>query len=147
MRALLQRVSEAKVTVDGITIGQIGHGLLIFVAVHQTDDVAQAEKLASKALRLRIFPDEQAKMNLSVIDVAGELLIVSQFTLYGETAKGNRPSYSQAASPEKAVKLYEMFVTLCRQSGLKVATGQFQAHMKVHLVNDGPVTLLCEAES
>lgn len=147
MRALLQRVSEAKVTVDGIAIGQIGPGLLIFVAVHQADGAAQAEKLASKALRLRIFPDEQAKMNLSVTDVAGELLIVSQFTLYGETAKGNRPSYSQAAAPEKAAMLYEMFVDFCRQSGLKVATGQFQAHMKVHLVNDGPVTLLCEAES
>jgi D-tyrosyl-tRNA(Tyr) deacylase len=147
MRALLQRVSEAKVTVDGITIGQIGPGLLVFIGIHENDDVAQAEKLARKILRLRIFPDEEGKMNLSVADTAGELLIVSQFTLYGETAKGNRPSYSQAASPKKASTLYEMLVSLCRQSGLKVATGKFQAHMKVHLVNDGPVTLLCEAGS
>lgn len=147
MRALLQRVSEAKVTVDGITIGQIRHGLLVFLAVHEKDSADQAEKLAGKILRLRIFPDEQGKMNLSVTDTTGELLIVSQFTLYGETAKGNRPSYSQAAPPEKAAGLYEMLVDFCRQSGLKVETGKFQAHMKVHLVNDGPVTLLCEAES
>ncbi|HXE12546.1 MAG TPA: D-aminoacyl-tRNA deacylase [Bryobacteraceae bacterium] len=147
MRALLQRVSEARVTVDGVTIGQIGRGLLVFIAVHESDRVVQAEKLAGKIVRLRIFPDEQEKMNLSVADVCGELLIVSQFTLYGETAKGNRPSYSKAAPPEKALALYEMFVSLCRQSGLKVATGQFQAQMMVHLVNDGPVTLFCEAES
>ena len=147
MRALLQRVSEAKVTVDGITIGQIRHGLLVFLAVHEKDSTDQAEKLAGKILRLRIFRDEQGKMNLSVTDTTGELLIVSQFTLYGETAKGNRPSYSQAAPPEKAAGLYEMLVDFCRQSGLKVETGKFQAHMKVHLVNDGPVTLLCEAES
>lgn len=147
MRALLQRVSEAKVTVDGVTIGQIDRGLLVFVAVREKDSATQAEKLAAKILRLRIFPDEQGKMNLSVGDISGELLIVSQFTLYGETAKGNRPSYSQAAAPEKAIALYELLVSLCRQSGLKVATGQFRAHMKIHLVNDGPVTLLCEAES
>ena len=147
MRALLQRVSEAKVTVDGITIGQIGRGLVVFVGVHENDDIVQAEKLARKILRLRIFPDERGKMNLSVADTAADLLIVSQFTLYGETAKGNRPSYSQAAAPEKAIALYEMLVSLCRQSGLKVATGKFQAHMQVQLVNDGPVTLLCETES
>jgi D-tyrosyl-tRNA(Tyr) deacylase len=147
MRALLQRVSEARVTVDGITIGQIGRGLIFFFAVHENDGVVQAEKLAGKIVRLRVFPDEQEKMNLSVADVGGELLIVSQFTLYGETTKGNRPSYSKAASPERAMALYEMFVSLCRQTGLKVATGQFQAQMMVHLVNDGPVTLFCEAES
>lgn len=147
MRALLQRVLEAKVTVDLETVGAIGKGLVVFLAIHGNDGYPQAERLAQKILHLRIFPDEQEKMNLNVFDVHGEILIVSQFTLYAETSKGHRPSYSNAARPEEARRLYDAFVDICRKSGVPVATGTFQAHMKVHLVNDGPVTLLCEAES
>jgi D-aminoacyl-tRNA deacylase len=147
MRALLQKVSEAKVVVDAETIGSINSGLLVLLAVHKRDTEAEAERLARKILRLRIFSDEQGKMNLSIIDVKGEILIVSQFTLYGETDKGSRPSYSQAAPPDQALRLYESFVNICHNTNLKVATGRFQASMQVHLVNNGPVTLLCEAES
>ncbi len=147
MRALLQKVSEAKVVVDGETTGSISTGLLVLLAVHKQDTEVQAERLADKVLQLRIFPDERGKMNLSVADVKGEILIVSQFTLYGDTRKGTRPSYSDAAPPEQALRLYEKFVTLCHNTKLKVATGRFQASMQVHLVNDGPVTLLCEVES
>lgn len=147
MRTLLQRVSEAKVTVDAQMVGEIGKGLVVFLAIHGEDGHAEAERLAQKVLHLRIFADEQEKMNLSVLDVHGEILIVSQFTLYAETRKGHRPSYSKAAPPEQARRLYDAFVEICRKAGLPVATGIFQAHMKVYLVNDGPVTLLCEAES
>ncbi|MFZ0589548.1 MAG: D-aminoacyl-tRNA deacylase [Bryobacteraceae bacterium] len=147
MRALLQRVSEAKVVVDGETTGSVKAGLLVLLAVHEQDTEVQAERLAEKILHLRIFPDERGKMNLSVVDVKGEILIVSQFTLYGDTSKGTRPSYSHAAPPEQALRLYETFVTICHNTKLKVATGRFQASMQVHLVNDGPVTLLCEVES
>jgi D-aminoacyl-tRNA deacylase len=146
MRALVQRVASASVVVNGKIASQIGKGLLVFVGVRHDDTTERAEKLADKVTRLRIFPDEAGKMNLSVSDVGGELMIVSQFTLYGDTAKGNRPSYSDAANPEAAQYLYEHFVSHCR-SKLPVATGIFQAHMEVHLVNDGPVTLMCYAES
>jgi D-aminoacyl-tRNA deacylase len=147
MRAILQRVSEAKVVIDGETAGSVTTGLLILLAVHKRDTEIHAEKLASKILRLRVFPDEHGKMNLSVMDVKGEILIVSQFTLYGDTSKGTRPSYSEAAPPEHALHLYETFVTICHNTKLKVATGRFQTSMQVHLVNNGPVTLLCEVES
>jgi D-aminoacyl-tRNA deacylase len=145
MRALVQRVSSASVTVDGRIVGQIGTGLLVFVAVTHTDTDAHADKLARKVMHLRVFPDEGGKMNRDVSEVAGELLIVSQFTLYGDTSKGNRPSFIEAARPELAERLYEHFVKVC-QSSVPVATGVFQSHMEVALVNDGPVTLMCYAE-
>jgi D-tyrosyl-tRNA(Tyr) deacylase len=146
MRAVVQRVSQAHVSVNGCIAGAIGVGLLIFVAVHRDDSEEHAIRLASKILRLRIFPDSAGKMNLSASDVKADLLIVSQFTLYGNTQKGNRPSYGEAAPPDKALHIYKRFIDECVKSGLKIETGQFQAHMDVHLVNDGPVTLLCDTE-
>ncbi len=143
MRALIQRVSEASVTVDDKVVGQIGSGVLVFLGVGREDNNLQAEQLARKVTQLRIFPDQEGRMNRNVADVSGEMLIVSQFTLYGDTRKGNRPSYSEAARPEAAKELYEYFVNVCRNRGIHVSTGVFQAHMKVHLVNDGPVTLMC----
>lgn len=147
MRALVQRVSEASVTVDGLVTGQIGTGLLIFVGVRYDDTPPRAEQLAQKVISLRVFPDAEGKMNRSLFDVSGELLVVSQFTLYGDTRKGNRPSYSEAAGRDLAEQLYEHFVRHCRDSGLPVSTGVFQAHMEVRLVNNGPVTLMCYSES
>ena len=146
MRALVQRVSEASVLVDSSTVGQIQKGLLIFLGIRQDDTEAQAEQLATKIGQLRIFPDADGKMNLSLHDISGEMLIVSQFTLYGDTRKGNRPSYLDAAKPEKALALYECFIEKCRSRGFPVATGVFQAHMEVRLINDGPVTIWCDTE-
>ena len=146
MRALVQRVSEASVLVDSSTVGQIQKGLLIFLGIRQDDTEAQAEQLAIKIGQLRIFPDSDGKMNLSLHDISGEMLIVSQFTLYGDTRKGNRPSYLDAAKPEKALALYECFIEKCRSRGFPVATGVFQAHMEVRLINDGPVTIWCDTE-
>jgi len=146
MRALVQRVSEASVLVDSSTVGQIQKGLLIFLGIRQEDTEAQAEQLATKIGQLRIFPDAAGKMNLSLRDISGEMLIVSQFTLYGDTRKGNRPSYLDAAKPEKALALYECFIEKCRSRGFPVATGVFQAHMEVRLINDGPVTIWCDTE-
>jgi D-aminoacyl-tRNA deacylase len=146
MRALVQRVSEASVLVDSSTVGQIQKGLLIFLGIRQEDTEAQAEQLATKIGQLRIFPDAAGKMNLSLRDISGEMLIVSQFTLYGDIRKGNRPSYLEAANPEKALALYECFIEKCRSRGFPVATGVFQAHMEVRLINDGPVTIWCDTE-
>jgi D-tyrosyl-tRNA(Tyr) deacylase len=146
MRALVQRVSEASVLVDSSTVGQIQKGLLIFLGIRQDDTEAQAEQLATKIALLRIFPDSDGKMNLSLRDISGEMLIVSQFTLYGDTRKGNRPSYLDAAKPEKALALYECFIEKCRSKGFSVATGVFQAHMEVQLINEGPVTIWCDTE-
>jgi D-aminoacyl-tRNA deacylase len=145
--ALVQRVQNARVTANGAVTGQIGTGILVFLGITHTDTKAEAEQLAKKVTRLRIFPDSESKMNLSLIDICGELLAVSQFTLYGDARKGNRPSYSEAARPEVAQPLYEHFLVSCRNNGIKVQTGIFQAHMMVELINDGPVTLLCEAKS
>lgn len=147
MRALVQRVSEASVLVDGSVIGQIGKGLLVLLGIHQHDTDAQAEQLAKKVIQLRIFPDEKDKMNRSVKEISGGVLVVPQFTLYGDTRKGDRPSYSEAAPPDTARRLYEYFVSICRESGAIVETGVFQAHMSVRLVNDGPVTLMCYSKS
>ena len=147
MRALVQRVSEASVTVNGSVTGQIGRGLLVFVGVRRDDTRLRAEQLAQKVISLRIFPDQAGKMNRSLLEVSGELLVVSQFTLYGDTMKGNRPSYSEAAARELAEELYDYFIVQCRSKGVPVATGIFQAHMEVRLVNDGPVTLMCYSES
>jgi D-tyrosyl-tRNA(Tyr) deacylase len=147
MRALLQRVLRAQVTVDGKCVGQIGPGLVVLLGIRRSDTVQEAAWLARKVASLRVFQDEQGKMNLSVAENGGHLLIVSQFTLYGDTRKGNRPSYSEAAPPETARALYDRFVEHCRLlPGIIVQTGVFQAHMEVELVNDGPVTVLCQTE-
>ena len=147
MRAVVQRVVEAQVSIEGRIVGEIGPGLLVFLGIHRNDSELQAQKLSEKILRLRIFDDSEGRMNLDLLATRGELLIVSQFTLYGDTAKGNRPSYSNAAPAPKALELYESFINYCRNRCTTVQTGQFQADMKVHLINDGPVTLLCDAES
>ena len=146
MRALIQRVSEAQVSVAGTVVGKIGAGLAVLLGIKRGDTTADAEHLAGKVARLRIFSDNEGKMNRSVLDIGGGLLIVSQFTLYADTKKGNRPSYSDAERPELANILYEHFIEACRKTGCRVATGLFQAHMELKLVNDGPVTLLCRSE-
>jgi D-tyrosyl-tRNA(Tyr) deacylase len=145
MRAVLQRVSEARVRVGGEIVGEIARGLLVLIGVGQGDGEADARFLAEKAAGLRIFEDAQGKMNLSVEDVAGAVLVVSQFTLYGDCRQGRRPGFSAAAPPERADALYQQFVQCLRQRGLPVATGVFQAEMAVELVNDGPVTLLLDS--
>lgn len=146
MRALLQRVREARVEVEGAVTGAIGPGLLILLGVAREDSDAAAAYLAAKVANLRVFSDAAGKMNLSVLDVAGGALVVSQFTLYGDTRKGRRPSFDQAAPPAEANRLYEAFVAELRRLGVaRVETGVFQADMQVHLINDGPVTILCEA--
>ena len=144
MRAVIQRVAEARVSVGQEIVSRIGPGLCIFLGIAVNDSEKDAESLASKIGSLRIFEDERGKMNRSVRDTRGDLLVVSQFTLYGDCRKGNRPSFSAAAAPEPAKRLYDDFVQRLRQTGLKVATGEFRATMKVALVNDGPVTLILE---
>lgn len=144
MRAVLQRVSRAKVTVDGEITGAIGQGLLVLLGVGTGDIAADATYLLDKIVNLRIFNDEDGKMNRSVIDVSGGLLVVSQFTLYADTRKGRRPSYIGAAPPEDANRLYEFFVESAR-GHVRVATGRFQAMMDVELVNDGPVTIILDS--
>jgi len=144
MRLVIQRVSEARVDVDGSTVGRIDHGLLVLVGAHVDDEPISAEKLAKKTAKLRIFPDDEGKMNKSVVDIGGNVLAVSQFTLYGEARKGNRPSFTDAARPEQAEPLFDHYVDTLRGYVENVATGQFGAMMDVHLVNDGPVTLILE---
>ena len=146
MRAVVQRVTSASVTVDGRVAGEIGAGLLILLGVGRTDNTESASYLAEKIANLRIFSDEAGKMNLSLLDIGGSALVVSQFTLYGDTRGGRRPSYIQAAPPEEANRLYEEFVRSMRALGVTVETGVFQAHMQVELVNDGPVTILLDSE-
>lgn len=141
MRVLLQRVSEASVTVEGDVIGEIGAGLLILVCAMQGDTEAEADRLAAKIGKLRIFKDDAGKMNLSVKDSGNAALVVSQFTLSADTSRGNRPGFSQAAPPAEGERLYEYFADRLRQEGLDVATGKFGADMKVRLLNDGPVTI------
>ena len=145
MRAVVQRVSSARVEVEGQVSGQIGRGLLVLVAVRQGDTSRDAAWLAEKILKLRLFGDAEGKMNLSVDEVGGEVLAVSQFTLYGDCRRGRRPSYSEAAPPETAQALYEEFVRNLVASGTHVQQGVFQAHMEVQLVNDGPVTVLVDS--
>ena len=141
MLAVVQRVSEARVVVEGAVIGEIGPGLMVLVCAERGDSEAQADKLLAKMLKLRIFSDEAGKMNRSVQDVQGGLLLVSQFTLVADTSGGNRPSFTNAAPPEEGRRLYDYFVAQARASHPVVQTGQFAADMKVHLVNDGPVTI------
>jgi D-aminoacyl-tRNA deacylase len=145
MRAVIQRVSAARVTAAGSVLGEIGPGLLALLGIAKPDTAADAEFLAGKILHLRVFSDEAGKMNRSLLDTGGALLVVSQFTLYGDCRKGRRPSFDDAAPAEQARPVYEHFLEVARRSGLRVETGLFQAHMEVSLVNDGPVTLLVES--
>ncbi|NLO35092.1 MAG: D-tyrosyl-tRNA(Tyr) deacylase [Clostridiaceae bacterium] len=147
MKALVQRVNQAVVTLTGSQeiLSGIGPGLLVFLGVTHTDSDADAAWLAAKVARLRVFEDDQGKMNRSVQDIQGAVLVVSQFTLYGDTRRGNRPGFDQAARPEQAEPRYESFVAALRRTGLAVATGRFAADMQVALTNDGPVTLLLES--
>jgi len=145
MRAVIQRVSEASVRVDGEVIGKIGRGLVVLLGIAADDTQTDAEYLSEKIVGLRIFPDEAGKFAFSVQDVQGEVLVVSQFTLYGDCRKGRRPSFSDAAGVDTALPLYEYFVTCVKQQQVPVATGRFQATMAVQLVNDGPVTLILES--
>lgn len=145
VRAVVQRVSEASVRVDGQVVGAIGRGLVVLVGVGSGDGEEDASYLADKVLNLRVFPDDAGQMNRSVVDVSGGLLVVSQFTLMGDVRRGRRPSYSDAAPPDEANRLYERFVAGLRPSGLEVATGVFRAMMEVALVNQGPVTILLDS--
>jgi len=145
MRGLIQRVAEARVEVESEVVGAIGRGVLLFVGVGREDTETDAEWLAAKVADLRIFEDEAGKLNCSVTETSGEVLAVSQFTLYGDARKGRRPSFTEAAAPEDAERLYLRCVGELRERGLTVATGRFRAHMKVALVNDGPVTIWLES--
>lgn len=145
MRAVVQRVSSSKVTVNGEVTGEIKKGLLVLLGVTHEDTSKDVDYIIDKVLNLRIFEDENEKMNLSLKDVQGELLVVSQFTLYGDCRKGRRPSFSSAAKPEVATKLYEEFIEKSRNEGIVTQTGRFGTHMMVDLTNDGPVTILLES--
>lgn len=145
MRAVIQRVSQAKVKVSGNTVGEIGRGLLVFLGVGKEDTPADVEYLLEKIVNMRIFEDEGGKFNRSLVEVAGELLVVSQFTLYADCRQGRRPSFSAAAPAEWARSLYELFLEKARQKGLSVSSGIFQARMEVELTNEGPVTILLDS--
>lgn len=146
MRAVVQRVKEARVEIEGKVVGAISKGVLIFLGVGEKDTAKECEYLANKIINLRIFPDADDLMNLSLMDVKGDVLVVSQFTLWGDCRKGRRPSFIEAARPEKAIPLYEKFIELIKEQNIKVATGKFQEMMDVHLVNDGPVTILIDSD-
>ena len=146
MRAVVQRVKRAKVEVRGGIVGEIGGGLLVFLGVEEGDTEKASEYLANKIAHLRIFSDDQGLMNLSLVETGGEAMVVSQFTLLGDCHKGRRPSFAKAALPDEARALYQSFISLLRGKGVKVATGEFQEMMEVHLVNDGPVTLLMDSK-
>jgi len=145
MRAVIQRVTQSSVVVDDATIGEIGQGLLVLLGVEKNDSTVDLKYTLEKTIGLRVFEDNQGKMNLSLLDVSGQLLVVSQFTLLGDVIKGRRPSFIKAAAPEVANRLYEEFVSMARDKGIDVQTGVFQADMAVHLVNDGPVTILIDS--
>jgi len=146
MRAVVQRVTKSSVAVDGNITGKIGPGLLVLLGVNKQDTTAEADYLAEKIANLRIFEDRAGRMNRSLLDIGGEMLVVSQFTLYGDCRKGRRPSFVDAAGPEQANSLYEFFVEEVRRKGITVATGQFRSMMAVSLINDGPVTLIVESK-
>ena len=145
MRALIQRVTEASVSIDDAEVGSIKAGLVVLLGVAEGDDDADARYLVDKIANMRIFADEQGRFNLSAPDIGGELLVVSQFTLYADTRRGRRPDFTRAAGPNEAEQLYERAVEMFREKGLQVATGRFQAYMQVHLVNDGPVTIMVDS--
>lgn len=144
MKIILQRVTYGSVTVDNKTIGEINQGFVLLFGVGKNDDTEKAEFLADKCLNLRVFSDEQGKMNKSILDIKGEILVISQFTLYGDTKKGRRPSFTEAGSPKDAEELYQFFVQVLKKSNLKIETGIFGADMKVKIHNDGPVTFILE---
>ncbi len=144
MKALIQRVKSASVTIDGLLYSKIGQGLLVFLGVEKGDDKLNAEKLADKLSKLRIFEDENEKMNHSILDIEGEMLIVSQFTLCGDCKKGTRPSFDKSAPPKIANELYEYFISQVKSFNIPVQTGKFGAMMDVELINDGPVTFMVE---
>jgi len=146
MRALIQRVSSGSVKIDDKTVGKIGQGLVVLLGITHEDTEADVKYLAEKCVNLRIFCDEAGKMNRSVLDVKGEALIISQFTLYGDTRKGRRPGFSEAAQPDQAIPLYEKFVQAVKDYKIQVATGEFGAKMLVDIKNDGPVTLMLESK-
>ena len=147
MRTVIQRVSRAQVTVDGQVVGQIQRGMVVLVGFAASDEVEQISWMARKIAGLRVFEDEAGKMNLALVDVEGKLLVVPNFTLYGDVARGRRPSFSQAAEPGRAHKQFEQFVAALRDRGVTVGQGQFGASMQIELVNDGPVTLIIDTES
>ena len=147
MRFVIQRVTDSSVVIDGETVGKIGKGYLVLIGVSDTDTEAVADKMVKKMIGLRIFEDENGKTNLSLADVGGSLLLVSQFTLYANCRKGNRPSFIEAGSPDRAEALYEYIIAECRKSAPDVQTGRFGAEMKVSLVNDGPFTILLDSET
>ncbi len=146
MRALLQRVSRASVTVDEKIVGHIGQGLLVFLGIGHEDNETKVKTLVDKIVQLRIFPDKQGKMNLSLLDIQGEVLVVSQFTLHADVSRGRRPSFTKAAPPSIAIPLYELFKEMCANYGLMVASGIFGALMSVELRNEGPVTVWLDSE-
>jgi len=145
VKALLQRVTRASVSIGGEVVGQIGPGLVVLVGVASGDTGSEAQYLAQRTVNLRIFPDEEGKFNLSILDIKGELLVVSQFTLLADTRKGRRPSFVEAAPPAQAEELIEKFIAEASTSGLKVETGQFQQYMQVEIHNDGPVTIMLDS--
>jgi len=144
MRAVIQRVKNSRVKVKNKIVGQVEEGLLIFLAIHEDDEEILIPKMADKIINLRIFEDDNQKMNLSLKDISGEILVVSQFTLYGDCKKGNRPSFIKSAKPIKAIPFYEKFVTYIKEKGFKVETGEFGAMMEVSLINDGPTTIIID---
>jgi D-tyrosyl-tRNA(Tyr) deacylase len=146
MRLVIQRVSQASVSVDGETVGEIGQGLLVLIGARSTDNEATVQRLATKTAELRIFPDDDGRFNRSLVDIDGEALVVSQFTLYGDTRKGRRPSFNDAAPPEIAEPVVSAYVWALAAHGVRVAQGRFGAHMQVSLVNDGPVTITIDSE-
>lgn len=146
MRAVIQKVSNANVSVDKEKISEIENGLLVLLAVKEDDDLEDLAYIKKKIKKLRIFEDSEGKMNLSIKDVGGEILVVSQFTLYGDVRKGNRPSFIESAKPDKANEYYEILIKELKEDGFKVQTGKFQTHMMVNLTNDGPVTIIIDSE-
>ncbi len=146
MRALIQRVKEGAVYIEGKEVGKIGKGFVLLLGVGQSDTIEDLDYLVDKVVNLRVFPDEEGKMNLSLLDVGGEVLVVSQFTLYADCRKGRRPSFTDAAPPEKGKEMYELFINKLRDRGVRVETGEFGAMMLVKIYNDGPVTIMLDSE-
>lgn len=146
MKAVIQRVTNAAVSIDGICVGKIEYGFMVLVGIHELDTVEDSSYLVRKISKLRVFEDQEGKMNRSITDISGSILSISQFTLYADTKKGNRPSFIKVAKPEKSITLYDFFNEELRKEGITVATGEFGADMQVSLVNDGPVTIIIDTQ-